>query len=375
VRPERLALPPPSPARQATLVALALLASAAIPAPAAAGRPDCDGTRTVEAGDSLWSIARECWISVTVLRGLNGLSADDSIRPGQRLRMPPSGLDDDEQEASTPRRAGPVPAIRPPSPPVEVALAEGQTLEEFAAAHGTTVEALVEANAIEDPARVEPGARLRLPAGAGAAPYREITFIRQHGGAELTLRMFDDDGAPAPDARDRMTDYLRERGANPDVAASEDLLRLVQAVADHWPDRVLVVHSGIRGAPRRRSRSRSNHLVGRAVDFHVDGISNQDLRDFCRTLDHAGVGYYPNSTFVHLDARDPPWTWVDSSGPGERAQYTFSGPSGPAVYGPGCATGEPEADPGPGEADPGIPPDGAEPAAPEAPPADGSASR
>jgi len=34
-----------------------------------------------------------------------------------------------------------------------------------------------------------------------------------------------------------------------------------------------------------------------------------------------GVGYYPNSTFVHLDVRSLPTYWVDYSKPGEPPRY------------------------------------------------------
>ena len=49
------------------------------------------------------------------------------------------------------------------------------------------------------------------------------------------------------------------------------------------------------------------------MDFNVEGVPNTVLRDFCRTFRNAGVGYYPNSTFVHLDARTGKVTWVDYS--------------------------------------------------------------
>ena len=49
-----------------------------------------------------------------------------------------------------------------------------------------------------------------------------------------------------------------------------------------------------------------------------------ELRDyFRRTFQHVGVGYYPNSSFVHLDVRDGPSAfWIDYSGPGQKAIYS-----------------------------------------------------
>lgn len=55
------------------------------------------------------------------------------------------------------------------------------------------------------------------------------------------------------------------------------------------------------------------------------GVPNAALRDFLRTFDDVGVGFYPNSTFVHLDARDYDAYWVDYAGPGEPPRYSANG--------------------------------------------------
>jgi hypothetical protein len=65
-------------------------------------------------------------------------------------------------------------------------------------------------------------------------------------------------------------------------------------------------------------------MKGLACDFRVEGIKTTELRDYLRkTFEKVGVGYYPNSTFVHLDVRkDRSAFWIDYSGPGERAVYS-----------------------------------------------------
>lgn len=95
------------------------------------------------------------------------------------------------------------------------------------------------------------------------------------------------------------------------------LLLRVQAIATHFPGRAIEVISGFR--PRERDASRHRH--GRALDLRVVGISRERLRDFARTLPETGVGYYPNSVFVHVDVRDRKAYWVDRAGPGEAADY------------------------------------------------------
>jgi Bacterial protein of unknown function (DUF882) len=68
----------------------------------------------------------------------------------------------------------------------------------------------------------------------------------------------------------------------------------------------------------------SPHMKGLACDFRVEGVKTAELRDYLRrTFDKVGVGYYPNSSFVHLDVRkDRSAFWIDYSGPGERAVYS-----------------------------------------------------
>jgi hypothetical protein len=45
-----------------------------------------------------------------------------------------------------------------------------------------------------------------------------------------------------------------------------------------------------------------------------------------------GCGYYPNSSFVHVDVRQPGTghvAWIDASGPGEPPHYVASWPPPP----------------------------------------------
>jgi len=40
------------------------------------------------------------------------------------------------------------------------------------------------------------------------------------------------------------------------------------------------------------------------------------------TLEQVGVGYYPNSSFVHLDVRTEKTFWIDYAGSGQPPRYT-----------------------------------------------------
>ena len=47
--------------------------------------------------------------------------------------------------------------------------------------------------------------------------------------------------------------------------------------------------------------SHSLHMLGEAIDIRMPGVSTLKLRDVALTLHRGGVGYYPESRFVHVD--------------------------------------------------------------------------
>ncbi len=122
-----------------------------------------------------------------------------------------------------------------------------------------------------------------------------------------------------PTVKRRRPEYLTEHV----LRVHADLLTRLQKVALRFAGKTIEVVSGHR--PDARDTSRHHH--GRALDIRVDGVSREALRDFLRTIDDTGVGYYPNSYFVHMDVRDKRGYWVDRSGPGEAADYGTWPPS------------------------------------------------
>ncbi|MCC7488466.1 MAG: DUF882 domain-containing protein, partial [Gammaproteobacteria bacterium] len=46
---------------------------------------------------------------------------------------------------------------------------------------------------------------------------------------------------------------------------------------------------------------KSLHLQGQAVDVRLEGLATGTLRRAALSLGRGGVGYYPDSDFVHLD--------------------------------------------------------------------------
>jgi hypothetical protein len=116
-----------------------------------------------------------------------------------------------------------------------------------------------------------------------------------------------------PAAKRRRPEYLTEHV----MRVHAELLTRLQKVALRFPDKTIEIVSGHR--PDARNTSRHHH--GRALDVRVEGVSREALRDFLRSIDGTGVGYYPNSYFVHMDVREKRGYWVDRSGPGETPDY------------------------------------------------------
>lgn len=150
------------------------------------------------------------------------------------------------------------------------------------------------------------------------------------------------DGTVAPLAIERLSILIRpgaaarpvlpvaELAKKPGVEIAHGIRRVdprlidrIQSIVDHFgtaesPAKLFVI-SGYR--PQSVG---SMHSSGRAIDFRVEGARNEDVVSFCKTLDDTGCGFYPNSSFVHLDIRDAGAghvTWIDASGPGETPRY------------------------------------------------------
>jgi Peptidase M15 len=193
---------------------------------------------------------------------------------------------------------------------------------------------------------------------------RPVRFFRSDGENDA-FALIKCDGSVAPQALDRLSLIARATFAErpgellPDEPAPEatargewtngvrlahlGLLWVLQRIADAFPWRAVVVYSGYRPGAAVAGKSPSHHSMhseARAVDISVVGIPNAALFTFCRTLKDVGCGFYPNSKFVHVDARADGAGrafWIDASGPGEPSRYVDAWPG---VVEGGALTGD-----------------------------------
>lgn len=110
--------------------------------------PSAGTTYVVQAGDTVFSIARAYGVSAQAIIQANALTDPDRITPGQELIIPAA-------EAT--------PAKTPPPEGRTYTVQTGDTLVAIAARFGTTVEAIMQANGLTDPSYIRVGQVLSIP--------------------------------------------------------------------------------------------------------------------------------------------------------------------------------------------------------------------
>jgi uncharacterized protein YcbK (DUF882 family) len=252
---------------------------------------------------------------------------------------------------------------------VQHVVGKGHTVEAIANRYHVTAKSIIEANHLKDVKHLKPGDVLTIPkADAHDAKKAHKDDATGHDGArvaeadkktkagkdkdkdskpdhsnpvtfaakaktpgvvhmkriasseELDLKLSDHGGHVAPATLKAFEKLMRSQaGASHPIEAR--LIALVGVLSNHFGSRKIEVVSGFRPYTPTQYTPHSNHNHGKAIDFRVIGVPNEVVRDFCRTLRNVGCGYYPNSTFVHMDVRESSAFWIDFSKPGEPPRY------------------------------------------------------
>jgi uncharacterized protein YcbK (DUF882 family) len=199
----------------------------------------------------------------------------------------------------------------------------GETLQTIARRYKVTAQSVAEANHKKVGDALKPGESLLVP-HATPPPRPHLPFERDVVHAvrldePFRIRVKDAHGKVPEASLKAFERMMRQGGAThpPDPR----LVAMIGVVSNHFEGRTLEVVSGYRAYTPTQYTPDSRHNYGRALDFRIQGIRNEELRDFCRTLRNTGCGYYPNSTFVHLDVRNASAYWVDLARPGEPPHY------------------------------------------------------
>jgi uncharacterized protein YcbK (DUF882 family) len=154
-----------------------------------------------------------------------------------------------------------------------------------------------------------PALMLSRHAPASAAPSRTLRFDHTHTGEKLTVTYTAGDRY-LPSAMLEINRFLRDFRTGDMHAIDPQLLdqlhMLATLTASPAPFEVI---SGYRSPATNSSlRARSGgvaahslHLDGRAIDIRLANVALADLREAALSLRAGGVGFYPESNFVHID--------------------------------------------------------------------------
>lgn len=125
----------------------------------------------------------------------------------------------------------------------------------------------------------------------------------------------DGDRRLAPDFKVR---ELRCKDGTDPVMVDEALMLLLQCIREHF-GKAVTITSGYR-TPAHNAKvggsKSSQHLLGRAADIRVEGVSVEDVAAYAESLmpDWGGVGRYPVKAgratgWVHVDTRAEKARW------------------------------------------------------------------
>lgn len=268
----------------------------------------------IKAGETLGQIAQAYSVSLTDLMTANDIDNPDKIFFGQKLLLP-----GDPKHGILTKRG------------VKLKVPKGFTLNRIAALYEISPKDIIRANRLRNPDLLHEGAELLIPGAKRIVElvppppcYKNpVTLYRVRTDETLEMPLEFCSGKANTNGIKQLSELTRYVSKNIDMDLHPRLLNLLQRVADHYPGKRIEIISGQR--PKATDGHESYHAKGRALDFRVQGVSNRSLSNYVRTFDKVGVGYYPNSVFIHMDTRDKSAYWIDYSSPGEKAIYGRKG--------------------------------------------------
>jgi uncharacterized protein YcbK (DUF882 family) len=148
-------------------------------------------------------------------------------------------------------------------------------------------------------------AKAALPAPAE----RTLRLYNTHTGESLRS-VFWAEGQFIPDALKDINKLLRDHRNDQIAAMDPKLIVLLNDVSDKFGDnQVLHIISGYR-SPESNAKlaaasngvaKHSMHMDGKAIDIRMPGKNLAQLHKAAMSMKAGGVGYYPDSQFVHMD--------------------------------------------------------------------------
>jgi uncharacterized protein YcbK (DUF882 family) len=141
---------------------------------------------------------------------------------------------------------------------------------------------------------------------------RRAAFQNLHTGEKIDAVYFEN-GAYVPDALQAVNKVLRDfrtGEVHPMDKSLLDLLHVLSGkVETKKPFQIISAYRSSKTNAMLRAKggahtgvaTKSLHMDGKAMDVRLDGVQLAHLRDAALSMKLGGVGFYPQSNFVHVD--------------------------------------------------------------------------
>lgn len=144
-----------------------------------------------------------------------------------------------------------------------------------------------------------------------ASDEKHLSFYHTHTGKRLDI-VYARSGEYVPSALDEINQFLFDFRTGDVVEMDPELLDLVydvrQALGSDGTFQIVSAFRSPKTNEMLRVRSQnsgvaknSQHVLGRAIDVRLEGVSTTELRDQALMMKRGGVGFYEASDFVHMD--------------------------------------------------------------------------
>lgn len=151
-----------------------------------------------------------------------------------------------------------------------------------------------------------------LPAAlnsAATSDERRLSFFHTHTGESLDI-VYARDGTYLAPALDTINEFLADFRTDDlgamDPALLDILYEMRESLGSNATFEVISAYRSPQTNEMLRSQTtgvaqNSQHLLGKAIDVRLRGTATSRLRDAAIANARGGVGYYPESDFVHID--------------------------------------------------------------------------
>lgn len=138
---------------------------------------------------------------------------------------------------------------------------------------------------------------------------RILVLNNLNTGESLKTEFFNGKGYNASELS-RLNHFFRDYRANKitkiDPSLFDHLFRLQAMLETNKPVQLISGYRTLNTNNNLREHTRgvakhSYHTLGKAMDFHIEGIQLSNIRKAAMKMRMGGVGYYPSSNFVHID--------------------------------------------------------------------------